>query len=692
MALIKLALKPGVNRDQTNYTGEGGWWDTEKIRFRSGYPEKVGGWLKTTINSFIGVSRQMWGWITSYQDNLLAVGTNNKAYIEAGGIFYDITPIRATFTTATTDNCFTTAFTGTGSITGVTLTITASTNGILAVGSVLSGTGITAGTTITSFNTGTGGTGTYIVTPSQTVGSITITGNSTTVKVTITANGASVGDYVTFSGATGPVGGIPAAELNLEYKVTSIINGNSFTIVVTTVSTSAATGGGTAITAAFQLTAGYAIRTGGYGWGAGAWERGAWGSGTIVPVYFAQQDWWFDNFDNDLILNIRNDAIYYWTRGTSTDPDFTTRAVLLSSLSGANAVPAIAMQILMSQQNKHLLAFGCTPFGGGTADPLLIRWSNQDDPVEWEPLVTNSAGFLRVSRGSRIIRALATRQEILVFTDTHLYTLQFLGTSDVFGVQEYADNISIISSRAVISANNVTYWMGQDKFYTYSGQINTLPCTLRNYIFDNLNYDQAPQIICGTNEGFNEVWWFYPSINSTVNDSYVIYNHQEKIWYYGTIERTAWIDSPLRVYPQATTYDSATGISYLYDHERGVDDDTVGMEAYIESNNIDMEDGDSFILTKRIIPDISFTGSDRSANPTPTAVLTIKPRNFPGSAYNTEASNAQSVIETSIDEYTEQVFIRARARQMALKISSTDLGVQWQVGNTRVDIRKSGRR
>jgi hypothetical protein len=567
----------------------------------------------------------MWNWVTSYADNILAVGTNVKLYLEIAGVFYDITPIRATFSTAVTDNCFDT------------------TNG------------------------------------------------SKVVNVNIVAHGGQTGDYVTFSGVAGTVGGIGAAELNANFVIT-VVGSDDFTITVTTTASSSTTGGGTTIVAKFEISPGNAVDVYGYGWGAGAWGRGAWGSGALAPVYTPQRDWWFDNLDNDLIATINGGAIYYWDRGTSTDPDVATHAVLLSSLSGANAVPTIAMQTLVSQQDRHVLAFGCTPFGGGDPDPLLIRWSNQDDPVEWEPLVTNTAGFIRVSRGSEIVRALPSRQETLVFTNSNLYTLQFLGTSDVFGLQEYADNISIISARSVATANNVTYWMGQDKFYAYSGRVETLPCTLRNHVFQNLNYNQAPQIISGTNEGFHEVWWFYPSATSDINDSYVIYNYLEQIWYYGTIERTAWNDSPLRTYPQAAEYDSDLGISYLYSHENGVDDGMVGMEAYIQSNDIDIDDGDKFMLTKRIIPDVNFNGSDRTANPTPTAVLTILPRSFPGAPYTEEASDAQQVISTAVDEYTNQVFIRARARQMAIKISSTDIGVKWQIGSPRVDARPSGRR
>jgi hypothetical protein len=348
------------------------------------------------------------------------------------------------------------------------------------------------------------------------------------------------------------------------------------------------------------------------------------------------------------------------------------------------------MQLLVSQNDKHLIAFGAVPFGftdPANFDPLLIRWADQDTPGNWTPSTTNTAGDLRVSRGSSIIRAMPTRQEILVWTDTHLYALQFLGTSDVFGLQEYADNISIISSRACTTASNVTYWMGQDKFYVYTGRVETLPCTLRNHVFKNINMDQSDQIVCGTNEGWNEVWWFYPSAQSSWNDSYVVFNHLEKIWYYGTIERTAWLDTPLRPYPQACNSDSTAVSGYIYSHEAGLDDDGSAMEAYIQSNDFDLGDGDKFMLARRVIPDVGFSGSTAA---TPEVTLELRPRNFPGSAYRGDAQDARGVIESSVDVYTEQVFIRARARQMAFKLASSDLGVNWQLGTPRLDVREDG--
>jgi hypothetical protein len=395
------------------------------------------------------------------------------------------------------------------------------------------------------------------------------------------------------------------------------------------------------------------------------------------------------NFDNDLVANIRNGQIYYWERGGATSPAsaLSTRAALLSSFGGASDVPTEVMQTLVSQNDKHLLAFGCTPFGGGDFDPLLIRWANQDDPFDWTPSVTTSAGFLRVSRGSQIVCAIPMRQETIVFTEATLSSLQFLGTTDVFGLQELADNISIIGPRAVTTANNTAYWMGHDKFYAYSGRVETLPCTLRNHVFENLNYDQADQIICGTNEGWNEVWWMYPSAGSNNNDSYVIYNHLERIWYYGTIERTAWLDSPLREYPQAIETDYANDVGYLYNHEQGTNDGSLPMSSFIASSDFDLADGDQLILIKRIIPDIDFTGSSAAS---PEVDFIIKPRNFPGSNYGNEPS--KRVIQTSVNVYTNQVFMRARARQMALEITSDGLDTQWQLGSPRLDGRPDGRR
>lgn len=637
MAFIKLQFKPGINRDQTNYSNEGGWWEGDKVRFRSGYPEKIGGWTKTTPSPFRGVCRQMWNWYTSYSDNFLALGTNQKLYIEVAGYYNDVTPLREvnpTLGTTITDNC------------------------------------------------------------------VYTTSGSDVVTITLASpHNASTGNFVTLSGIVGPIGGIPESELNGNYEIT-VTNATSFTYRVSTAATSTVNGsGGTAITISFEIDVGNPIVIAGYGWGTGTWGRDAWGLGSNSPTLLPQQDWWLDNIDNDLVANIRNGPIYYWQRGTTLDPTtaLATRAVSLQSIAtaggfDATAVPVIAMQVMVSQQDKHLIAFGTVPYGSTVTadfDPLLIRWSDQDEPGQWAPGVGNSSGFLRVSRGSRIIRALPTRQEILVFTDTHLYTLQFLGTSDVFGLQEYADNISIISGRACATAANITYWMGQDKFYAYTGRVETLPCTLRNHVFQNLNMAQSDQIICGTNEQWNEVWWFYPTADSDYNNAYVVYNHLEKIWYYGTIDRTAWLDTPLREYPQGANTPLDTMLGFNYNHEDGIDDDDQPMVSYIQSNDFDLGDGDKFMLSRRLIPDIGFNGSTAEA---PEVTLEVRPRNFPGSGFQTDPADTQRVIESPVGQYTGQVFIRARARQMALKVRSENLGVQWQLGAPRIDVREDGTR
>jgi len=623
MPLQKLQFKPGVNRDQTNYTNEGGWFQCDKVRFRSGYPQKIGGWLRYGTFTIIGICRQMFNWITTQSDNFLAMGTSKKVYLEAGTEVYDITPLQHTSTTL-----------------------------------------------------------------GAAAGPFTATSGSSTLTVsysTDTAYNPEVGNYVTYSGAASLGGNITADVLNKEfgYEILTVNTvAYTYTINVGVNANGSDTGkGGATVTAAYDIDVGYDVDVYGYGWGAGTWGRLGWGSGAVTPVVLQQRDWFFNNFDNDLVMNIRNGPIYYWERSAGV----TARAALLSAttINGVAPadVPTETTEILVSQNDKHLLAFGATPYGGGAFDPLLIRWATQDQPNVWTPLVTNSAGFIRLSRGSKIVCAVTTRQEILVYTEGTLNSLQFLGTADVFSLQELADNISIISPRCVAVVNNVAYWMGKDKFYAYSGRVETLPSTLRNHVFTNLNYAQADQIVSGTNEGWNEIWWFYPTANSQVNDAYVVYNHLEKIWYYGTIHRTAWLDSPVREYPQAV------GDYKLYNHELGTNDDTLPLLANIASSDFDLVDGDQFILTKRIIPDISFSGSTAS---TPTATMYIKPRNFPGNAYtNTES---QKVIETSVDVYTEQIFMRARARQMAIEIASTDLNVQWQLGSPRLDGRPDGRR
>ena len=637
MPFLKLNFRPGVNRDTTSYAGEGGFYECDKIRFFSGFAQKLGGWIKPTPAAFLGVCRQMLNWITSFSDNFLAIGTNEKVYIEVGGVFYDITPIRET--------------TPPGAVT------------------------------------------------------FSASNGSSTITVSDSAFGSSAGDYVTFSGATSLGGNITAAVLNQNYKIASVINPNSYTITAKNPTTGASVvanssdtlNGGASVVGEYEIPVGPALNTLGYGWGTGAWNGNyGWGLAGDTPIIIPQQDWWFDNFDNDLAMNLRNGPIYYWERGSLAAPStaLNIHAVLLSSLTGATSVPEEAMQVLVSQNDKHLLALGCTPYYTSgpvpDADPLLIRWASQDEPQVWAPSNLNSAGFIRVSRGSKIVRGLATRQETLIWTNSNLYSLQYTGTTEVFALQELADNISIIAPRAVTTANNVTYWMGQDKFYVYTGQVQTLPCTLREYVFSDINTNQVDQIVCGTNEGFTEIWWFYPSANSNWNNRYVVFNHLENCWYYGTLVRTAWLDTALRGNPIAASTENGAPVGYLYEHEVGVDDDGAPMVSYIESNDFDLGDGEQFMLTRRLIPDFNF---NRSTANNPELTMTIKTKRFSGSAYASDAADTQSVIEVPIDStYTGQVFLRARGRQVAFRVESDDLGVQWQLGSVRLDVRPDGRR
>ena len=644
MPLSKLVFKPGINRDQTDYSSEGGWYEMQLVRFRSGFPEKFGGWNVQTQNEYTGIARALFTWNTTDGGQVLAVGTNTKIYTSTGTELFDITPIRATFGTPDTDNCIDT----------------------------VSGSNI--------------------------------------ITVNITGHGGITGDTVIISGVTGTVGGIPNAEINTNHIIT-VTSVNSFTIEVTTLASSTVTGGGgTAIVASFEINVGESTTTSGYGWGAGAWGRGAWGSSSKVPVYTPVRLQFFDKFNDDLVFNIRYSDIYYWVY----DASFTTRAVLLSSIAGAVAVPQVVTKAMFQAQGFYL-ALGCTTYDPtapapdylGYYDPLMIRWSNVDpdigpEPENWQPTPTNTAGFLRVQNGSEIITGINTRQETLIFTNTSISSLQFLGTAEVFGLQELSHNISIMGPNSLTGSNNITYWMGTDRFYTYSGRVDTLPCTLRQYIFDNINRNQRDLIFAGVNNKYNEIIWFYPTANSNEINRYVVYNYLESIWYYGELERTAWVDSGVFQFPIAADN------GWIYQHESGTDDGQplgappLPIVNYIKSADVDIEDGDKFMLIRRIIPDVNFINSE-TVNPvtgaaiTPQAYITVGVRNFPGAANST--TNAEGVVTrqdvvttATIDQYTNQVFIRARGRQMNFTIGSDDVGTQWQLGMPRIDARPDGLR
>lgn len=618
MSLKKLQQKAGVNRENTRYTNEAGYYVSDKVRFRQGTPEKIGGWQRISATTFLGLCRSLWNWVTLGGQNLLGVGTNLKFYIESGGAYNDITPLRAT----------------------------------------------------------------------ETLGSnpfATVSG-STTVTVTDAAGGYINGDFVTFSGATAVAG----LDLNGEYQLSTIgTSTTTYTITAASAANATTTGGGASVSAAYQVNVGTAFAIPLVGWGAGAWGTGTWGIGTASVSQM--RIWSQANFGEDLIFAPNGGEIYIWKANTS----LTTRGELISGLVGANEVPSVQNFILISDASRFTFAFGCNDYSTATQNPMLIRWSDQEDYLEWGPAATNQAGSLQLSHGSRIVTALQSRQEILVWTDSSLYSMQYQGPPAVWGAQLLGDNLSIAGPNAAAIASGVTYWMGIDKFYKYDGRTQTLRCDLRQYIYNDINLDQATQFFASTNEGFNEVWFFYCSANSTVIDKYVTYNYQEDVWAYGTMGRTAWLDSGLRNYPMAATY----SYNIVY-HENGNDDNETGttlpINAVIETTEFDIDDGDHFGFVWRILPDITFRGSDTAS---PQVTMTLIPMQNSGSGYNDPISlggnSSATVVRTAtvpIEEFTGQVYVRVRGRQMILKIESTQLGCAWQLGSPRLDIKQDGRR
>jgi len=622
MPLKKLVLKPGVNQENTRYTNENGWYISDKMRFRQGTPEKIGGWQRISASTFLGVCRSLWNWVTLQNFNLIGVGTNLKFYIEKGGAYNDITPIRSSSTI--NNNPFST------------------------------------------------------------------TNTSTLVTVTDTAHGGATGDFVTFSGATA-VGGL---DLNSEYQIT-VLTANTYTITAATAATSTATGGGASVVAAYQISVGPEIEVALTGWGAGAWGAGTWGVGTPSTTETNIRIWSQQNFGEDLIFAPAGGQLYYWDATNGV----TTRGVLVSSLAGASNVPTVQNFIFVSDTSRFVFAFGTNEPGSAVQDPMLVRWSDQESVVNWTPDITNQSNSLRLSHGSKIVTCVQTRQEIVVFTDSSVYSFQYQGPPAIWSTQLLGDNISIFSQNAAIIASGVVYWMGVDKFYKYDGRTQTLRCDLRQHIFQDINLSQAAQVFAGTNEGFNEVWWFYCSANSTVIDSYVIFNYFENngegVWSYGTLGRTAWLDSGLRDYPLGATY------TYnLVNHELGNDDaetaTPVAINAIIGSAEFDIDDGDRFGFVWRMLPDITFRGSDAAS---PQVTMTLIPMQNSGSGYNDPISlggnSNATVTRTStsvIEQFTGQVYVRVRGRQMILQVESNQLGCAWQLGSPRIDIKQDGRR
>ena len=636
MPLKKITLKPGVNRENTRYTNEGGWYDCEKIRFRQGTPEKIGGWAPVTPSAtYLGVARSLSPWTTNSAFPYLGVGTNLKYYIESGLVYNDITPIR-------------TPVTATGFVTF------AATNG------------------------------------------------SATITVTNTAFGSNAGAFVTFSGAVSLGGNITAAVLNQNYQIATVINVNSYTITATATANASDSGnGGGATLGAYEIPVGYALNIPLYGWGAGFWGSGGWGTGS--PSTSTIRIWNAQNFGQDLIFGPKGGPLYYWS--TAGSP-LTSRGVALSSLAGASDTPVMQNLMIISDTSRFVFAFGTNDYGSVELDPMLIRWSDQEDAANWTPVPTNQAGSLRLSHGSSIVAVAQTRQEILVWTDTALYSLQYVGAPIVWSSTLLTDNISILSDRAWATAAGVTYWMGLDKFYLYEGRTGTLTCDLRQFIFDDIpgiNNNQNEQVFASTVEKFNEVWWFYCSAGSTSVDRYAVYNYMEKIWYYGTMGRSAWMDASVISHLPIAADDVNKKLMY---QENGTDDVSTNVAmpitSYITSAEFDLDDGHNFSFVWRMLPDITFRGSS-AANPAVTMYLL--PLTNSGSGYNnnTSTNSNQSVADQSsaaitrtgtypVEQFTGQVYTRVRGRQLSIKVESTALGVQWQLGAPRLDVRPDGRR
>jgi hypothetical protein len=636
MPLTKLQFRPGVNRETTSYSNEGGWFDVDKVRFRFGYPEKIGGWTKFTGASFLGSCRAMHPWTDLNNSRLIGLGTSVKYYLnQDGGLFNDITPIRST--TAAGDVTF------------------AAVNG------------------------------------------------SATITVTDVAHGAVSGDFVTFSGAASLGGNITAGVLNQEYNITGIIDGDTYTIEARTAGTtiqditvdgaldptpvladgSDSGNGGASVVGAYQISIGLDTSTFGAGWGVGFWGRGTWGSAAATPIITSTLRLWsHDNFGEDLLINPRNGGIYYWDRSGG----LATRAVSLDSLSGANATPTIAKQVIVSDRDRHVIAFGCDPEATpGVQDPLTIRFSAQESLTDWAATATNSAGELRLGSGSEIVTAVETRQQVLVYTDTALYAMQYLGPPFTFGINLVSENITTMSPLAAIAVEDNVFWMGLKEFYVYGGTVQRLPCTVRDYVFSDFNFNQREKVVASTNTAFSEIWWFYPSESSDVNDRYVVYNYMEQAWYYGTLNRTFWMDRSIYDNPIAAGTDN-----YLYEQETGFDADGSALTAYIESSQIDLGDGEQFAFIRRMIPDVTFRNSTALA---PTVQMTLKTRNFPGGAYL--QSTDKDIVKTAsvpVEQFTDQVHVRLRGRSFALRVESDETGVGWRLGSPRIDVRADGRR
>ena len=626
MAVTKLIFNPGINKEFTDLMDKGGWSDGNLVRFRKGLPEKIGGWEKTVTSSYEGTGRALTAWVALDATRYLGLGTTTKYYIQSGNNFNDITPIRKTSTNSITF---------------------AATNG------------------------------------------------SSTITVTDSSHGAVANDTVTISGAVSLGGLVTAAVLNQEYQIATVTGTNTYTITAkdtsgatVTANSSDSGNGGSGVDGVYQINVGLDVYVESTGWGAGLWGASTWGSATALSETNQLRLWSHDAFGEDLIINPRNGGIFYWDESNG----LSNPAVNITTLAGANLAPTKGIQTIVSDIDRHVIVLGADPIVGsarsGSIDPLLIAFSDQESATEWEPTSTNTAGSLRLSSGSQIVGGLRSRQETLIWTDTSLYSMQFVGAPFTFGINLINENVGLISPNGVDNAPDSVYWMARDGFYSYSGSVSRLTCSVLNYVLDDFNQGQAFKVVAFTNREFNEVGWFYPSGSSSENDRYVVYNYLEGAWSIGELSRTAWLDDGIFQKPRATGKDSS--VNYLYTHENSDDADGLPMDnVFIESGDIDIDDGEKFGFVKKIIPDVKFFGDNSSAGQ---INFVLKTRNFPGDSLSTNSTN-------NVTSSTQQNYVRARSRQMVFRAQSDDdaatglrTGFRWRLGANRFEIRPDGKR
>ena len=616
MPLLKLQFQPGINREGTEYSADAGWYNSDKIRFRKGRPEKIGGWEKYSVSSFLGVCRSLEDWVVADGVAYIGLGTTLKFYINEGSSYYDVTPVRAT----TTD--------------GVTF---AATNG------------------------------------------------SSTITVTDDDHGAAVNDFVTFSGSASLGGLIIAAVLNQEYQIAGITSTDVYTITAkdtdgdtVTANGSDSGDGGSGVDGAYQISVGLDTYVQGVGWGASTWGSSTFGSSSALSASSQLRLYSQDVFGDDLIFNVRSGGVYYWDESSGTS----ARGVALSAVSGASDAPTIALQVMMSDVDKHVICFGVNPLGSSSIDPLHIRWSDSESAVDWTPTAINSAGGVTLSTGSIIIGALKTRQEMLIWTDAGMHSMRFIGSPFIFQFSVVNEGISMVSPKAAVNAGGAVYFMDRGGFYAYTGSIQPIPCSVLDYVFSNLNIGQAFKVFATTNVDHNEVTWFYPvGSDDTEITNYVTYNYAEQLWSVGTMDRGAWIEANSKNYPIASSVVTGSDTNYLYIQEQGYDADGSAMTAFIESGDIEMGDGERYMLLSRMIPDFIFSGDTGSAS----MDVVVKGKDFP-------LEDLTTLSTSTVTSSTKQSFLRARTRSSAFRIESSGSGFGWRLGDLRVDMRPDGRR